>query len=82
MSVRAKFKLSAIVRTETYPGSPPQTQLVFSSQYDPTIPEDRRFQKATPWGEIKMNLDNPAALEQFKVYEDYYIDFTPVPKPE
>lgn len=42
--------------------------------------ENARFTKATPWGEIRMGIDNPAALEQFKAGESYYVDFTAVPK--
>lgn len=41
-------------------------------------PENVRFTKATPWGQIKMGIDNPAALERFTVGEQYYVDFTPV----
>jgi hypothetical protein len=40
-------------------------------------PENVRFTKATPWGEIKLGIDNPAALEQFQVGRQYYVDFTP-----
>lgn len=37
--------------------------------------EDGRFTKATPWGEIKMGVDNPAAAIQFKEGKKYYVDF-------
>lgn len=39
--------------------------------------ENIRFTKATPWGEIKLGIDNPAALEQFTSGKSYYVDFTP-----
>lgn len=39
--------------------------------------ENARFTKATPWGEIKLGIDNPAALEQFEPGKSYYVDFTP-----
>jgi hypothetical protein len=42
--------------------------------------ENARFTTATPWGEIKLGINNPAALEQFKAGESYYVDFTPAPK--
>lgn len=40
--------------------------------------ENARFTKATPWGEIKLGIDNPAALEQFEAGKSYYVDFIPV----
>ena len=73
--VRAKFMVTAI--TERAWGG---KELELSCQYDQSIPEDLRFQKATPSGSIRMQIDNPAALEQFKLGETYYADFSPVPK--
>ena len=43
-------------------------------------PEDQRFSKATPSGSLRMQVDNPAALEQFEPGKAYYLDFTPVPE--
>lgn len=40
--------------------------------------ENARFTKATPWGSIKMGIDNPAALSQFEAGKSYYVDFSPV----
>jgi hypothetical protein len=80
VTVRAKFQLTAI-KTFDYGGQ----ELTFSTRYDNTIPEDQRFQKATPTGSITMLVDNPVALEQFKMGESYYVDFNPVivaPTPE
>lgn len=39
--------------------------------------EDAGFTKATPWGELKMAIDNPAAAVQFVPGKAYYVDFTP-----
>lgn len=39
--------------------------------------ENARFTQATPWGEIKLGIDNPAALEQFAAGKSYYVDFNP-----
>ena len=44
-----------------------------------SIPEDRRFNKATPSGEFWMQVDNPAALEVLKLGQVFYIDMIPVP---
>lgn len=55
----------------------------FGTVYEPDAEKDSenaRFTKATPWGEIKMGIDNPAAFEQFKVGQCYYVDFSPAEK--
>jgi hypothetical protein len=80
MSVRAKMCLQSITEETYRPGSSTK-YLNFSSQYDTSIPEDQRFQKATPSASAKFQIDNPAALEQFVPGEYYYVDFTPAPKP-
>ena len=49
----------------------------FQAQYDQSIPEDQRFQQATPSGHAEMQIDNPAALGQFQLGKQYYVDFTP-----
>lgn len=72
MTVRAKFTVVEITHMQ---GS--QKRLKFGAQYDQTIPEDMRFQKATPWGQFEMVVDNPAAFEQFELGKAYYVDFTP-----
>lgn len=78
MSIRAKMKLTHV--TETVWAPPGGKNLKFTTVYDTAIPEDQRFQKATPTGEITMHVDSPVALEQFKLGEDYYVDFTLAPK--
>lgn len=75
--VRCKFELSEI---RSHAGYSAKT-LVFAPRYDTSIPEDQRFYKATPSGRFEMLVDNPAALEEFKLGDSYYFDATPVPKP-
>lgn len=77
MSVRAKLVLQSITSHYWHPNS---KTLKFAAQYDQTIPEDQRFQQATPTASAEFQIDNPAALEQFKLGEAYYVDFTPAPK--
>ena len=69
MAVRAKVRCSAITGNE----------ITFYTVYeDPTKDtENARFTQATPWGEIKLGIDNPAAKEQFEVGKEYYVDFSP-----
>jgi len=76
MSVRAKFKLTSITEHEgTARG------LKFSAVSTDDTPENQRYHKYTPSGTLEIWVDNPPALEQFKIGESYYLDFTPAPKP-
>lgn len=77
MTVRAKFVVTAI--TDQGQHSPKVVKM--TPQYDMSIPEDRRFQKATPWGEINLHIDNPIAVEQLKLGKAFYIDMSPVEEP-
>lgn len=55
--------------------------VTFRTVYEPDADKDTenaRFTKATPWGEIRLGIDNPAAREQFEVGKLYYVDFNPV----
>ena len=54
--------------------------VTFRTVYEPDGERDSenvRFTKATLWGEIRLGIDNPAALEQFEVGKSYYVDFSP-----
>ena len=55
-----------------------QKSVKLSCQYDPELPEDQRFCSATPSGTASFLINNPKAIEQFKVGFSYYVDFTPV----
>ncbi len=73
MTVRAKFTLTSITSFASWGAK----KLTFQAVYDQSIPEDQRFQKATPSGQFDMTIDNPAALEQFELGKAYYFDATP-----
>ena len=73
--VRGKFTLTTMSQGA---GSSARS-LKFTPQYDPTLPEDQKFAKATPSGELSMYVDNPAALAQLELGKAYYLDLTPVP---
>jgi len=69
-TVRSKMHLVSITEHE-HGGN----TLRFETRYDDTIPEDQRFQKATPTGYIEMQIDNPSAYAMFEIGKDYYVDF-------
>lgn len=70
MAVRAK------VRCDKIEGNAVEFQTVYEPDAEKDS-ENARFTQATPWGSIRLGIDNPAALEQFKPGEEYYVDFTP-----
>ena len=76
MSVRAKFQVQSI----THNAWGNAVSIKLSCMYDQTIPEDQRFYDATPSGSIEMLVNNPAAIEQFKLKKYFYVDFHEVPE--
>lgn len=80
MTVRAKFKVSAIE-----PYSNPTTGEVIQKQVrldavyssDPAS-ENYSWSKYTPSGSASLTITNPDAFNQFVVGEEYFLDFTPV----
>lgn len=75
MSVRVKVRCNRINGNE----------VTFTTVYedptkeyeDQTKAENARFTTVTPWGEIKLGIDNPTAIGQFGQGKEYYVDFTP-----
>lgn len=71
MTTRAKFYLYS--KTE-YTGDS-ATQLVFQAVISGS-PENDSFFKWTPSGKLEMSV-KPEVAEQFKLGEQYYLDFSP-----
>lgn len=77
-TVRAKFTVYS--KTET--GSPNDPQVAI--KLHPVTcgsKENESFYKWTPGGFIDLSTVNKAASEAFKLGEEFYVDFTPAPKP-
>jgi len=72
--MRAKLRLTDI----TDFGENVSKRVRFACIYDATIPDDQRFQKATPSGTVELYVDNKEALSGMKVGASYYVDFTEV----
>lgn len=49
-----------------------------AAQYDSSIPEERRFSRATPNATLTMTVDGTVAAEQFSLGRKFYLDFQPV----
>jgi hypothetical protein len=71
--MRAKFRCTSVKFT----GDPenPATSRTYelNAVYDQRTAENERFAKATPFGTMTIQVDNPAASLQ--VGEEYYLDF-------
>lgn len=77
MPVRAKFRCT----TEHHKRWGTEDSQVarsyeFMAVYDPAVPEDQRYAKASPSGSLTIQVDNPAVT--FEPGRSYYLDFTPV----
>lgn len=71
MATRAKFQCV----TETKHAWNDQAKTYrLEARYDPNLPEDQRFAKATPTGHLEVLVDNPDV--QLEVGAHYYLDIT------
>jgi hypothetical protein len=48
-----------------------------AASYDTANPEDVSFAAATPSGELKIYVSNPAVIGTFRPGNNYYLDLTP-----
>ena len=71
--VRAKFMVQEVRHHHWNKDS---VTIILRPQYDTTIEEDKRYAKATPSGELSMQVDNPPAAAFFELGKTYYLDFS------
>lgn len=74
ITTRAKFRCLS----ETRHSKAPDALRVYKFQavHDDDTPENERYSKYTPSGNLEITVDNPAV--QFELGGYYYLDFTPV----
>lgn len=81
MTVRAKFVVNSITTSRAWNGKglmgTVHLQPVTTSGSD----ENKAFYEATPGGKIELGTVNEEAIKQFTIGDEFYVDFTPVPKP-
>lgn len=73
--MRAKFTCDEIHHRHTTSPDEVNAEVLFRATFDKM---DSDFTQATPWGELKMGVTNPAALAQLELGKAYFLDFTPV----
>lgn len=76
MAVRAKFKVTSIVRREGW-GEFKEIQDIKLAPVCGGSAENKAFYAASPSGEINLGCANAAAAVQFELGKEYYVDFTP-----
>lgn len=76
MNVRAKFRVSQVNHTQPKGAS---ATIILRPVSADDVPENQRFHKYSPSGELSMQVDNQAVVEEMQVGNVYYLDFTPVP---
>lgn len=72
--VRAKFYVHEV--TEYQGGG---KKVVLNAMYDDGLPENKRFNKASPSGTLEVWIDNPPAAAKFTPGKRFYLDFTEAP---
>ncbi|AFZ24767.1 hypothetical protein Cylst_2561 [Cylindrospermum stagnale PCC 7417] len=73
MTVRAKFTCQVNLKEA---GTQIATVVFSPVTTNPPTQENLTFWKATPSGQITLQIDNASAASQFEVGADYYVDFT------
>jgi hypothetical protein len=74
--MRAKFRCNSVTDFG-YGSKEVKLSAVYSNEKNT---EDNQFSTATPSGELRMMVSNPAAQDWFKPGKDYYLDFQEVPE--
>lgn len=72
--IRAKFRVASVQFFVDPAAESGSRQYTLTAISDNSTPENERFTKYTPWGELKMTVDNPAI--KLTPGEVYYLDFT------
>ena len=75
---RCKFRVGSVVRSVGASADSDYETIKLHAHYDPDDPEDTRFSRATPSGNLEFTLSNPNLLGKFRPGETYYLDLSPV----
>lgn len=73
MAIRAKMQVQSIARYANVVGA----EVTLTAVYDAEIPEDIRFQTATPSGSLRMFVTNPHVVDQLTLGTFFYLTLEP-----
>lgn len=74
--VRAKFQVSSVKLSLGYDGTVGTAEVELHPVTSGSE-ENKGFWKYTPNGAIRMSITNPDAYNQFRIGQEFYVDFTP-----
>lgn len=77
MTVRAKMKCYAVQRLMDGKPDTEVAEIRMMPVYDDGDPANKTWSKATPSGEVRLFITNPAAIDAFEPGKSYFVDFTP-----
>lgn len=80
MNVRAKFVCVSITRRQGW-GPHPEIRDVKLNPVSGGSDENKTFFAASPSGEITLGCANVVAADVFQLGGEYYVDFSPAPRP-
>jgi hypothetical protein len=75
-TVRAKMNCWAKTPLQTSDPKSTCVEVRFMPVYSDS-PENAAWSKATPQGELRLVITNPAAIDAFDLGKEYFVDFTP-----
>lgn len=78
MKIRAKMRVNSVLSTD-YSDEVKLAAVCGGSQAQ--MAEDNSYARATPSGELRLVIDNPALKGAMKPGSTWYIDMEPVPVP-
>ena len=80
MVIRGKFKVIRVAECESWANGERVQEVRFRPEYDPSIPEDEYFEKATPAAgtQLDIRLTNQGLIDVLKLGDFYYLDLTKV----
>lgn len=79
MKMRAKMRLSGVTSHSADSETLMLNAVCKSDGYPADgSDENNNFARWTPSAELRMTVNNPALIGQYKVGQEFYVDFTPV----
>lgn len=72
-TTRAKFRCLSVEKFSNAQDG--QRNFRFQAVYDDSVPEDQRYARYTPSGEVRITVTNPDV--SFELGASYYLDFSP-----
>lgn len=76
MSVRAKFVVQSVTRTQHWDKAKGEVQPIKLTPVTSGSDESKAFYAATPGGSVDLQTLNPQAASYFELGKEYYLDFT------